>query len=73
MSFKVLNHAVIRQGKVFSTIVDEIEYDSGNKSIREIAAKDQCRGLEAVAAGDPTGEAQFSRMAEQDPGKALRC
>ncbi len=37
MRFKVLDHKVIYRGKVFNTIVDEIEYDSGNKSVREVA------------------------------------
>lgn len=37
MAFKVLNHKVVYQGRVFNTIVDEIEYDSGNKSVREVA------------------------------------
>jgi len=37
MSFKVLSHKVVHHGKVFDTIVDEIEYDSGNKSVREVA------------------------------------
>jgi len=37
MAFKVLNHKVVYRGRVFTTIVDEIEYDSGNKSIREVA------------------------------------
>ncbi len=37
MAFKVLNHRVVYQGRVFNTIVDEIEYDSGNKSVREVA------------------------------------
>jgi len=37
MAFKVLDHKVIHRGKVFNTIVDEIEYDSGNKSSRQIA------------------------------------
>lgn len=34
---KLLNHKVIYNGKVFNTIVDEIEYDSGNKAVREVA------------------------------------
>ncbi len=34
---KVLNHKVIYSGRVFNTIVDEIEYDSGNRSVREVA------------------------------------
>ncbi|HUI31042.1 MAG TPA: NUDIX hydrolase [Candidatus Acidoferrales bacterium] len=37
MAFKVLSHKVVHQGRVFNTIVDEIEYDSGNKSVREVA------------------------------------
>ena len=37
MDVKVLNHTVVRKGKVFTTIVDDIEYPSGTKSIREIA------------------------------------
>ena len=34
---KLLSHKIIYTGRVFNTIVDEIEYDSGNKSVREIA------------------------------------
>ena len=37
MSIKILNHKLIYAGRVFNTIVDEIEYDSGNRSVREIA------------------------------------
>jgi ADP-ribose pyrophosphatase len=37
MAIKVLNHKVVYHGRVFNTIVDEIEYDSGNKSVREVA------------------------------------
>lgn len=37
MAFKVLNHKVVYRGRVFNTIVDEIEYESGNKSVREVA------------------------------------
>ncbi len=37
MSFKILDHKIIYRGKVFNTIVDEIEYESGNKSVREVA------------------------------------
>ncbi len=37
MPLKVLTHKVVYAGKVFNTIVDEVEYESGNKSIREVA------------------------------------
>ncbi|MCL4509850.1 MAG: NUDIX hydrolase [Bacteroidetes bacterium] len=37
MPLKVLDRKVIYRGKVFSTIVDEVEYDSGHKAIREVA------------------------------------
>jgi ADP-ribose pyrophosphatase len=37
MGFKVLNHRVVYKGRVFNTVVDEIEYDSGSKSVREVA------------------------------------
>lgn len=37
MPFRLLDHKVIYRGKVFNTIVDEIEYDSGNRSVREVA------------------------------------
>lgn len=37
MSLKVLNHKVVYKGRVFNTIVDEIEYESGNIGIREVA------------------------------------
>jgi ADP-ribose pyrophosphatase len=38
MLFKVTDHRVVYHGRVFDTVVDEIEYESGNKSIREVAA-----------------------------------
>jgi ADP-ribose diphosphatase len=37
MPLKVLDHKVIFKGRVFNTIVDEVEYESGNRSVREIA------------------------------------
>ncbi len=37
MAFKVLNHRVVYRGRVFNTLVDEIEYDSGNRAVREVA------------------------------------
>ncbi len=37
MALKILNHKVIYHGRVFNTIVDDIEYESGNKSVREVA------------------------------------
>lgn len=37
MPLKVLDHKVVHKGKVFNTIVDEIEYESGNRGVREVA------------------------------------
>lgn len=37
MPLKVISHKVVYKGRVFNTIVDEIEYQSGNKGIREVA------------------------------------
>ncbi len=37
MNFKVLKSNILFHGKVFDLQVDEIEYDSGNKGIREVA------------------------------------
>lgn len=37
MPLKVLTHKVVYEGRVFNTIVDEVEYESGNRSIREVA------------------------------------
>ncbi len=37
MNFKVLKSEILFKGKVFDLQVDEIEYDSGNKGIREVA------------------------------------
>ncbi len=37
MNLKLLKHDIIRKGRVFNTIVDEIEYPSGRQSIREVA------------------------------------
>jgi len=36
-NYKVLNSAVIFKGKVFDLRVDDIEYESGNSGIREVA------------------------------------
>lgn len=37
MNYKLLNSKILYTGKVFDHQVDEIEYESGNKAIREIA------------------------------------
>ena len=37
MNYKIVKSEVIFRGKVFNTIVNQIEYDSGNKAIREVA------------------------------------
>ncbi len=37
MNFKVKKSEIIFHGRVFDLQVDEIEYDSGNKAIREVA------------------------------------
>lgn len=37
MNYHIVKSDVIYRGKVFNTLVDQIEYDSGNKSIREVA------------------------------------
>lgn len=37
MSLKVISHKVVYRGRVFNTIVDEVEYESGNRGIREVA------------------------------------
>ncbi len=37
MNFKLTNSKILFEGKVFNLKVDEIEYDSGNKGIREVA------------------------------------
>ena len=37
MNYRILKSEIIYSGKVFNTKVDQIEYDSGNKSIREVA------------------------------------
>jgi len=37
MNFKLTNSKILFKGKVFNLKVDEIEYDSGNKGIREVA------------------------------------
>ncbi len=37
MNFKKLNSEIVFKGKVFDLQVDEIQYDSGNKAIREVA------------------------------------
>lgn len=37
MDLKVIKHDIVRRGKVFDLIVDQIEYPSGNRGIREVA------------------------------------
>jgi ADP-ribose pyrophosphatase len=37
MNYRILKSDVLYNGKVFNTKVDQIEYDSGNKAIREVA------------------------------------
>ena len=37
MNFKIINSEIIFRGKVFNTKVDQIQYDSGNKAVREVA------------------------------------
>lgn len=37
MNYRIVKSEVIFRGKVFNTKVDRIEYDSGNKSVREVA------------------------------------
>lgn len=37
MNYRILKNEVIFRGKVFNTIVTQIEYDSGNKAVREVA------------------------------------
>ncbi|MBI4548137.1 MAG: NUDIX hydrolase [Ignavibacteriae bacterium] len=37
MQLKLLRRNTMYQGKVFNVIVDDVEYPSGNKSIREVA------------------------------------
>ncbi|MDP2207711.1 MAG: NUDIX hydrolase [Bacteroidota bacterium] len=37
MKLKLLKRKVVYNGRVFNTIVDDVEYPSGNRSIREVA------------------------------------
>lgn len=37
MHYKILDRKRVYEGRVFSTIVDQIEYTSGNRSVREVA------------------------------------
>ena len=37
MNYRIVKSEVIFRGKVFNTIVNQIEYNSGNKAIREVA------------------------------------
>lgn len=37
MNFRIVKSEVIYHGKVFNTKVDQIEYNSGNKAVREVA------------------------------------
>lgn len=37
MNYQIVKSEVIFHGKVFNTIVNQIEYDSGNKAVREVA------------------------------------
>ena len=37
MNFRILKSEVLHHGKVFNTKVNQIEYNSGNKAVREVA------------------------------------
>lgn len=37
MNYRIVKSEVIFRGKVFNTKVDQIQYDSGNKAVREVA------------------------------------
>jgi ADP-ribose pyrophosphatase len=37
MPLKLINRRVVFSGRVFNTIVDEVEYESGRKTVREVA------------------------------------
>jgi ADP-ribose pyrophosphatase len=37
MNYRILKSEIIFRGKVFNTQIDQIEYNSGNKSVREVA------------------------------------
>lgn len=37
MKLKLLNRKIVHRGRVFNTIVDDVEYESGNRSVREVA------------------------------------
>jgi ADP-ribose pyrophosphatase len=37
MNYRILKSEIIHSGKVFNTKVDQIEYNSGNKAVREVA------------------------------------
>jgi len=37
MNFRIVKSEVLHRGKVFNTKVDQIEYNSGNKAVREVA------------------------------------
>jgi ADP-ribose pyrophosphatase len=37
MNYRIVKSDTIYRGKVFNTKVDQIEYKSGNKAIREVA------------------------------------
>jgi len=37
MNYRIVKSDVIYRGKVFNTLVDQIEYISGNKAVREVA------------------------------------
>ena len=37
MNYRILKSEIIHSGKVFNTKVDQIEYNSGNRAVREVA------------------------------------
>lgn len=37
MDLKLLKHSTVYRGRVFNIIVDDVEYPSGNRSVREVA------------------------------------
>jgi len=37
MDLKLLHHNIVYRGRVFTIVVDDVEYPSGNRSVREVA------------------------------------
>ena len=60
MKLKLLKRNKVYQGRVFNVIVDDVEYPSGNKSVREVA--EHIGGGKAVADCEASAEVLYKQL-----------